>query len=67
VTCAELAKLITRRVITRAQEEPDPIDYFSRAVARAYVLQFCPSGKLEAALLEFGREFGLLVQGIEKE
>jgi hypothetical protein len=68
MTHTELAKLITRRIITRAQEEPDPAAYFGRAVARAVFLKERAeiSGDLEGELLEFGREFGLLVQGVEK-
>jgi hypothetical protein len=70
MTCAELATIITKRIITRAQEEPDPVAYFSRAVARAvYLVKRAEvSGhSIQAELLEFGREFGLLVQGIEKQ
>jgi hypothetical protein len=50
-------------------EEPDPVDYFSRATARALMLQERAkiSGDLEGELLEFGREFGLLVQGVERQ
>jgi predicted hydrocarbon binding protein len=65
MTCAELSQLIVRRIITRAQEEKDPVDYFSRAAARVMVLQQYPVEEMEGRLLEFGREFGLLVQGVE--
>jgi hypothetical protein len=68
MTCTELAQLITRRVFARAQEEPDPEAYVVRAFARVMELQqHCPIEHMESALLEFGRDFGLLVQGIEKE
>jgi hypothetical protein len=68
MTGKELATLITRRVITRAQEEPDPVDFVVRAVAHVTAItQHCPVEKMEDALIEFGREFGLLVQGVEKE
>ena len=67
MTCAELAKIITRRIITRSLEEPNPVEYFSKAVARALRIEAGPVEEMERELLEFGREFGLLVQGIEKE
>ena len=68
MTVQDLAQLITRRTIARAQEEPDPVAYFSRAVVRLTFLDNRAriSGDLEGELLEFGREFGLLVQGVEK-
>jgi hypothetical protein len=70
VSVTELAQLIVRRIITRAQEEPDPVDYFSRAAARIMMLEERAAafhgGDMEAALIEAGREFGLLVQGVEK-
>jgi hypothetical protein len=67
MTCAALAQLITRRIIARAQEEQDPIAYFSRAAARVMVLSQYPVEEMEDRLLEFGREFGLLLQGIDKQ
>lgn len=67
MTCSELARIITRRIVVRAQEEPDPVAYFSRAMARAVMLQCLPVEEQLSALLQFGREFGLLVQGIEKD
>jgi hypothetical protein len=69
MTVTDLAQLITRRIITRALEEPNPVEYFARAVARMTFLEDRAriSGNPEAELLEFGREFGLLVQGIEKQ
>ena len=68
MTRAELAQLITKRIIVRAQEEENPALYFGRAVARAVFLveRAKLSGDPEGELLEFGREFGLLVQGVEK-
>jgi|HubBroStandDraft_3_1064219.scaffolds.fasta_scaffold228991_1 hypothetical protein len=69
ITISELSQLIVKRICTRAMEEPDPVDYFSRATARALMLQERAkiSGDLEGELLEFGREFGLLVQGVERQ
>jgi hypothetical protein len=68
MTVAELSRIISERIQVRAMEEPDPVAYFSRAVARAMMLpeRANISGDPLAELLEFGREFGLLVQGIEK-
>jgi hypothetical protein len=73
MTVKDLAQLITRRIIARAQEEPDPKEYFSRAIAAMQILEHCavkgliPPGRFEHELLQFGRKFGLLVQGVEKE
>jgi hypothetical protein len=56
VSVKDLAQLITRRIIARAQQEPDP-EYLSRAVARVMVLEHCPPERMESELLRFGREF----------
>ena len=67
MTGLELCELITRRVILRSREEPDPASFIARAVAHVMVIQqHCPVEKMEDALIEFGREFGVLVQGVEK-
>ena len=72
MTCAQLARIISQRVCTRALEEPDPMEYFCRAIAEIQILErwaasgIIPPDKIEHELLQYGRKFGLLVQGIEK-
>ena len=67
MTGAELAQLITRRVIVRSREEPDPQEFIVRAIVRVMMIQQdCPVERMESELIEFGREYGLLVQGVEK-
>jgi hypothetical protein len=68
MTTEEFAQLLAKRIIKRALEEENPVAYFGRAVARACFLS--ERAKItndpEGELLEFGREFGLLAQGVEK-
>jgi hypothetical protein len=66
MTCAELSQLIVRRIITRAQQEPDPVAYFSRAAARVMALEHAPINEMESELIKFGHEFGLLAPEVMK-
>ena len=62
MTCAELSQLIVQRVMSRAQEEPDPVDYLARACARLLMLgeRAKLSGDIEHELIRFGFEWGIL-------
>jgi hypothetical protein len=66
MTVKDLAQLIARRVMARAQEEPDPVLYFNRALARLTVLGQFPVENAEAELIRFGHEFGLLAQELDE-
>ena len=62
MTGAELATLITRRVLVRAQEEPDPQEFIVRVLARLQVAQEdgLVGAAMEAELIALGKAFGLL-------
>ena len=67
MTPGELCQLITRRVIVRSREESDPQEFIVQVLARLRVLQeHCPVERMEAELIEVGRQYGLLAQGVEK-
>ena len=74
VTCRQLDKTNLRNAsVLRAHEEADPVAYFCRAIAEIQILERCaasgliPPDRIEHELLQYGRKFGLLVQGIERE
>jgi hypothetical protein len=64
VTCLELARLIARRAI----DQPDPVEYFSRAIARVHFIpeRAAISGDVEAEVVKFLAEFGLLAPEVER-
>jgi hypothetical protein len=63
MTVRDLAKLITARIIARALEQPtqsEAVDFFARASARFMAITTTPADQLDAELIKFGHEFGLL-------
>jgi hypothetical protein len=64
MTMRELVNLIVSRITARALEQPtqiEAVDFFARASARFMTItKHTPANELDAELVKFGLEFGLL-------
>ena len=59
MTAQELARRISRALLERAYQQPQPALYFARAILELTVMQDTPPEDLVAALLKFSHNHGL--------
>jgi hypothetical protein len=71
MTHKELAQKITLQIVAKARTEPDPVDWFTRAVSRVCHLEQRAKSDADmdvtAELFKFAGEFGLLPQAMTVE
>jgi hypothetical protein len=63
MTAAELSQLICRRLMAKAETDPDPIAFVAKAAARLHCLSLraqVSGDDVEAELIKFGQEMGIL-------